>query len=276
MSLEGALLAPSGRCFQISSLASRATPQLSGERPRGRSVRRRSKRWAAWDRAGAPAARPCTRLVASLSASSLTPGAWKAHPRGEVSWWGELDDERRNWLRYHIATRAADRECILTLSPYSGPDQVLVLDAIAGRATCALCPWCGQPARKLYVPPSQSQFRCWRCWSLVYRGRTKPGTCWLSAYQRALANPVLDCVAELPQRVRHRPWRTYVEAPPPEPPPSLPASCPGGPRSCASGVCACARSGSGIVRSPGSPSSWKSTVSRLCLEGRAVVSTFPG
>ena len=48
-------------------------------------------------------------------------GRLQAHPRGEVSWWGELDDERRNWLRYHISTRAADSECILTLRATAAP-----------------------------------------------------------------------------------------------------------------------------------------------------------
>jgi len=195
-------------------------------------------------------------------------GRLQAHPRGEVSWWGELDDERRNWLRYHISTRAADRECVLTLEGYSGPDQVLVLDVIAGKATCALCPWCGQPARKLYVLAGQRQFRCWRCWGLVYRGRTKPAARWLS-YQRKLANPVLDLVADLPQRVRHRPWRSYVEAPAPELAAELAGELPLGCQELRLWCLRLRQVGLSYRRIARLTASSKSTVSRLVLEGRA-------
>ena len=48
-------------------------------------------------------------------------GRLQAHPRGEVSWWGEMDDERRNWLRYRIGTRAADGERSSPWSATSAP-----------------------------------------------------------------------------------------------------------------------------------------------------------
>ena len=171
-------------------------------------------------------------------------------------------------LRYHISTRAADGDCILTLEGYSSPDQVLVLDVIAGKATCALCPWCGKPARKLYVAPNQSQFRCWRCWDLVYRGRTKPAARWL-AYERALANPVLDLVAELPWRVRHRPWRSYVEAPPSELAAELAGELPLGPEELRLWCLRLRQVGLSYRQIAGLTESSKSTVSRLCLAGRA-------
>jgi len=195
-------------------------------------------------------------------------GRLAAHPRGEVSWWDEMDDEWHRELRYHISTRAADGECILTLEGYSSPDQVLVLDVIAGRATCALCPWCGKPARKLYVAPGQSQFRCWRCWDLVYRGRTTPGTRWL-AYERQVANPVLDLVADLPWRVRHRPWRSYVEAPPSELAAELAGELPLEPEELRLWCLRLRQVGLSYRQIARLTASSKSTVSRLCLAGRA-------
>jgi hypothetical protein len=195
-------------------------------------------------------------------------GRLQAHPRGEVSWWGELENERRGGLRYRIGTRALDGEQILTLERSIGPDQVLVLDVVAGKATCALCPWCGQPARKLYVLAGQRQFRCWRCSGLVYRSHTKPAARWLS-YQRQFANPVLDLVADLPQRVRHRPWRTYVEAPAPELAAELAGELPLGYQELRLWCLRLRQVGLSYRQIARLTESSKSTVSRLCLEGRA-------
>jgi len=195
-------------------------------------------------------------------------GRLQAHPRGEVSWWGEMDEERHGGLRYRISTRALDGEQILTLERSIGPDQVLVLDVVAGKASCALCPWCGKPARRLYVLTGQSQFRCWRCSGLVYRGHTKPAARWLS-YQRQFANPVLDLVADLPQRVRHRPWRTYVEAPPPELAAELAGELPLGCQELRLWCLRLRQVGLSYRQIARLTESSKSTVARLCLEGRA-------
>ena len=194
-------------------------------------------------------------------------GRLQAHPLGEVSWRGE-DEKPRESLRYRIATRALDGEQILTLERSIDPDQVLVLDVVAGKATCALCPWCGQPARKLYVLTGQSQFRCWRCWGLVYRGHTKPAARWLS-YQRKLANPVLDLLVDLPQRVRHRPWRSYVEAPAPELAAELAGELPLGPQELRLWCLRLRQVGLSYRQIARLTESSKSTVARLCLEGRA-------
>ena len=195
-------------------------------------------------------------------------GRLQAHPRGEVSWWGELDEERRGGLRYRISTRALDGECILTLSHYISPDQVLVLDVVAGKAICALCPLCGEPARKLYMPAGQSQFRCWRCWGLVHRSHTKPAARWL-AYECEFANPVLDCVADLPRRVRHRPWRTYVVAPPPELAAELAGELPLGREELRLWCLRLRQVGLSYRQIARLTASSKSTVARLCLAGRA-------
>jgi hypothetical protein len=114
---------------------------------------------------------------------------------------------------YVIKRRPTDGELVLALSRDFMPAQEIVLDVVAGRAICALCPFCGKGVRRLYLPPEQEGFRCRDCSGLVYRGAANPDHL-ERLYVRNVAAPAMGLIESLPKRVRRRPWRNYVERPP--------------------------------------------------------------
>jgi hypothetical protein len=165
---------------------------------------------------------------------------------------------------YVIRRRPTDGELVLTLSRYFIPAQEIVLDVVAGRAICALCPFCGKAVRRLYLPPDQEGFRCRSCSSLVYRSAANPEVL-ERLYVRNVAARAMGLIENLPKRVRHRPWRNYVE----QPPAALAIELPLGRQELHLWCLRLRAVGLSYRQIARLTESSKSTVARLCVAGRA-------
>ena len=195
-------------------------------------------------------------------------GRVHTRPRGEIFWFGELDRKLRASVPYVIRRRPTDGELVLTLSRYFIPAQEIVLDVVAGRAICALCPFCGQGVRRLYRPPEQEGFRCRTCSSLVYRSAANPDHL-EQLHVRNVAARAMGLIENLPQRVRHRPWRNYVEQPPAALAIKLAGELPLGRQELHLWCLRLRAVGLSYRQIARLTESSKSTVARLCLAGRA-------
>jgi hypothetical protein len=138
-------------------------------------------------------------------------------PTGEVVWYDD-DGGLCAQLRYDFDRHKQDGKLYLLLSDYGRRPQAFEIDVCSGLATCALC-FCGEAVRHLYTAPEDlfvsdvtPPFACRHCWRLIYRRKTNGDL----EYVRSKAGPALEAYEALPQRVRHRPWRHYVEEPPAE------------------------------------------------------------
>ncbi len=137
-------------------------------------------------------------------------------PTGQVVWYGD-DGGLRARLRYHLVRHQQNGKLYLLLSDYGPRPQAFEIDVCSGLATCALC-FCGKAVRHLYAPPKDPRkpavepFACRHCYGLIYRRRSNDDL----EYVRSKAGPAMEAYMALPQRVRHRPWRHYVEEPPAE------------------------------------------------------------
>jgi hypothetical protein len=169
---------------------------------------------------------------------------------------------------YVIGRRATDGKLVLTLSRYFIPAQKIVLDVVAGRAICALCPYCDRPVRRLYLPPDQEGFRCRSCSNVVYRSAANPDVL-ERLYVRAVTAPVVRLIESLPKRVRHRPWRNYVEQAPAALASELARELPLGRQELHPWCLRLRAVGLSYRQIARLTESSKSTVARLCLAGRA-------
>ena len=105
-------------------------------------------------------------------------GRLAGRPRGEIRWVEARSGYILGRLSYTIAELLwFGGEVLLTLTlhyenrpgaPHSCTDIVLVGGG-AGRRYYAECPFCVRRVRKLYAPPGQEHFLCWRCHGLVHR-----------------------------------------------------------------------------------------------------------
>ena len=144
-----------------------------------------------------------------------------------------------------------------------------MIDVCPGLASCAIC-YCGKAVRQLYAPPEVELFACRHCWKLIHRRKTEDPTAW----ERLMAGPAIDDYAALPWRVRHRAPRNYVEKPPAVLAAELAGELPLAPqelRLWSLRLRACGLSYRQIARLTESS---KSTVARLCLEGREGIDPF--
>ena len=141
-------------------------------------------------------------------------GRRRSQPRGEVLWRSKRDGRTRGRLSYAISEIEGSARLSYRYAPEGGTltfaGQV-VLAGGPGRRTLACCPACGRSVRTLYAPPRAYQLRCRSCWGLVYR---RPQWREQLASMREVAGPTLAELEALPKRVRPRPRRRYVAAPP--------------------------------------------------------------
>ena len=197
-------------------------------------------------------------------------GRVHTRPRGEIFWFGEIDRKLRATVPYVIRLRPIDGELVLRFYRYFIPAQEVVLDVVAGRAICALCPHCGKAVRRLYLPPDQEGFRCRSCSRLVYRSAANPDVL-ERLHVRAVAAPVVRLIENLPKRVRHRPWRNYVEQPPAALAIKLARELPLGRQELHLWCLRLRAVGLSYRQIARLTESSKSTVARLCVAGRASI-----
>jgi hypothetical protein len=198
---------------------------------------------------------------------------WRASKKGDLGECRQTQAEivkLRATVPYVIRLRPIDGELVLSFSRYFIPAQEIVLDVVAGRAICALCPHCGKAVRRLYLPPEQEGFRCRSCSSLVYRSAANPDVL-ERLHVRSVAARAMGLIENLPKRVRHRPWRNYVEQPPAALATELARELPLGRQELHLWCLRLRAVGLSYRQIARLTESSKSTVARLCVAGRASI-----
>ena len=200
-----------------------------------------------------------------------------AQPRGEVLWRAPHGGALGARLSYAITGQEnAGDELLLTYHYWpegSGLSYDDELECLSGRRSYAYCSGfgCGRRVRALYAPPGAGVFRCRRCWGLVYR---RPQGRELRLYVREVAGATLADLAALPQRVRHRPWRHYVERPPDALAQRLEEELPLGEQELRLWCLRLRATGLSYRQIAALTESSKSSVARICLAGRAGIDTL--
>lgn len=105
-------------------------------------------------------------------------GRLASHPRGKIRWVEARSGYTRGRLSYTIAELLwFGGEVLLTLTLHyrnrpgapQGCTDIVLVGGGAGRRYYAQCPFCERRVRKLYGPPGEEHFLCWRCHGLVHR-----------------------------------------------------------------------------------------------------------